>query len=98
MSANLRLPDWARFMSEPPRATRYAGPAVAAVMWKGAMSRTRYQLDVGGSTLNLNVAQAHAIAEMILSGESDDEGDGSDAGGPAVGQLLEGGGDLVNDQ
>lgn len=65
----LPAPRWVgqEWMGPVPQITRYAGPTSKAIVWFSRESRVRYQIDVGEQSIDLNVAQARAIAQMLLA-------------------------------
>lgn len=66
MGTSIDLPDWARYMTDPPDVTRYVGPEDLAVMWRGQMSRRRVQITLANYPhLSLNVAQAAVVRDML---------------------------------
>jgi len=71
MSTEWELPGWAEGMDKPPKLVTYSGHVRLAIPWEGSTSRRRFTITVdrtdgvGWTMMDLNVAQAEALRDML---------------------------------
>lgn len=65
MSTMYELPGWAAGMQDAPTLVTYCGHVQLAIPWEASTSRRRFSITLGNITLDMNVAQAEALRDML---------------------------------